>query len=415
MGVGCMWASNAALKAALQIAKGILQELIELQGTGHCGQEHIDGSGGVRHFKQYVTKTVKTVVGPIEVRAAQYYSRSAEPSCGYPVRERLGLPQGEYSRGMEELIALAGVTEVYREGLKLLERLTGQSISVLKAETTTQRWGQEAKNTKLKGASEKPQSSRERVASTQKLKGLRMCIATDGGSVQTTECWRDAKLIVSYRFDGRGRKIGQPRYAGTLDYSKDYEPLLWDLMRQTGADRAEHLTWLGDGALWIWNQQQIAAPHAVAIVDIYHPILRLRQLGSALHRKAHQAKQWANKWIRNLYNGKIPSVLLELRRQRRRLGDPPEGCREDEPRKLVADAERYFTNNASRMRYDEYRAKGYPIGSGVVENACRHVVGLRMKRAATMCWQPRRAEAMIQLRCLCAGDEWDRFWGLDEL
>jgi len=64
---------------------------------------------------------------------------------------------------------------------------------------------------------------------------------------------------------------------------------------------------------------------------------------------------------------------------------------------------------------DAARECGYPIGSGVVESACRHIVGLRMKRTATMAWQEDNAEALLQLRCLCASDAWDRFWGFDVL
>ncbi len=67
------------------------------------------------------------------------------------------------------------------------------------------------------------------------------------------------------------------------------------------------------------------------------------------------------------------------------------------------------------MHYDEYRTKGYPIGSGVIESACRHIVGLRMKRTATMAWSEQNAEAMVQLRCLSASNNWDAFWGLGEL
>ena len=43
------------------------------------------------------------------------------------------------------------------------------------------------------------------------------------------------------------------------------------------------------------------------------------------------------------------------------------------------------------------------------------IVGLRMKRTATMAWQEDNAEALLQLRCLCASDAWDRFWGFDVL
>jgi len=88
---------------------------------------------------------------------------------------------------------------------------------------------------------------------------------------------------------------------------------------------------------------------------------------------------------------------------------------DDDPRKVFADAQRYFANNAQRMDYKRYRALGYPIGSGVVESACRHVVGVRMKRTAAMAWHEDNAEAMLQLRCLNASAAWDRFWGLDTL
>ena len=49
-------------------------------------------------------------------------------------------------------------------------------------------------------------------------------------------------------------------------------------------------------------------------------------------------------------------------------------------RKTVRGAAEYFERNRDRMKYDEYLAAGYPIGSGVVEGACRHLVKDRMER-----------------------------------
>ena len=407
-------AEHSALKAARQIALILLQAFVDSLKGGHCGQEHTDGHGVVRRFKQYVDKTAITIVGAIVIQAAQYIRNGAAPATICPLHERLGLPGGRYSRGMEEVIALAGTTEVYREGLKLLSRLTGQDISLTKAETTTQSWGVEARRRRSQPAV-LPETNRERIAATRKIKGLRRCVAFDGTSVQTTQSWREVKLMVSYEFDQAGRKVGRGAYAGVLDYARDFETTLWELMERTRASRAETLVWLGDGAAWIWNQQRIAAPDAVPIVDFYNAASHLRTASQAIGATDAKAGRWANKWIRNLYNGKIAALLRELRRHVRKSGDPPEKCKQDDPRKIVADALRYFTNNAQRMRYDEYRAKAYPIGSGVVESSCRHIVGLRMKRTATMAWREDRAEAMVNLRCLCAGDEWDEFWGFDKL
>ena len=407
-------AEHAALKAAREIAKVLLEEFVASLGAGHCGQHHTDGQGVVRRFKQYVVKTVITLVGPVAIRAAQYLCKGARPATVCPLHEELGLPGGEYSRGMEEVIALAGATEVYREGSKLLSRLTGQDISLTKAESTTESWGNEVKRRRA-DALESPQTPSERIAAAKKVNGLRRCVAVDGTSVQTTDGWREAKLIACYSFDQAGRKVGQAAYAGVLDYASDFDTALWELMERTQASRAEELVWLGDGAAWIWNQQQIAAPDAVPIVDFYHAAGHVRTVSRAVQATDRKAANWASKWIRNLHNGKIHALVRELARHQRRLGDPPENCNQEDPRKIVAGAHRYFTNNAGRMRYDQYRAKGYPIGSGVVESSCRHIVGLRMKRTATMAWREDRADAMIQLRCLCAGHEWDQFWGFDKL
>jgi hypothetical protein len=61
------------------------------------------------------------------------------------------------------------------------------------------------------------------------------------------------------------------------------------------------------------------------------------------------------------------------------------------------------------MKYDEYLAAGYPIGSGVVEGACRHLVKDRMERTG-MRWLPSGAQAMLDLRATYLNGEWDAFW-----
>jgi hypothetical protein len=407
-------AEHSALRTALAIARVLLEGWLDSLRGGQHGPRDVDETGCVRGFKQYVVRTIETVVGTVRVVLAQYYGKGAEPACVYPLARRLGLGSGQYSRGLEELVAMAGAHGAYRESLVWLERLTGARVSVHKAETTTLAWGQEAKAKRL-ATSGRPETRTERIAATRPVEGLRVCIATDGTQVPTTERWREVKLIASYPFDDEGQRAGPTTYAGTLHYQADYEALLWQVMEATQASRAETLVWLGDGAPWIWNQQALHAPHAVAIVDFYHAADRLWKLGRALHGEGRAAKGWSKRWVSKLYVGKVRALTRALTRLVQQRGDPPEDCPDDDPRKLLADALGYFTRNAERMQYDAYTAKGYPIGSGVVESACRHVVGLRMKRTAATTWHEENAEAMVQLRCLRATGDWDRFWGTDKL
>ena len=68
----------------------------------------------------------------------------------------------------------------------------------------------------------------------------------------------------------------------------------------------------------------------------------------------------------------------------------------------------YLENNREHMRYDEYIAAGYPIGSGVAEGACRHLVKDRMEQSG-MRWTLSGAQAMLHVRATYLNDQWDEF------
>jgi hypothetical protein len=68
----------------------------------------------------------------------------------------------------------------------------------------------------------------------------------------------------------------------------------------------------------------------------------------------------------------------------------------------------YFEKHRQRMRYDEYLQKGYPIASGVIEGACRHLVKDRLERTG-MSWTRPGAQAMLHLRAIWTCDQWDEF------
>jgi hypothetical protein len=69
----------------------------------------------------------------------------------------------------------------------------------------------------------------------------------------------------------------------------------------------------------------------------------------------------------------------------------------------------YFETNKERMRYCEYRAAGYPIGSGTVESACKRLIGARLKGAG-MCWSKRGAQGVLTLRAELLSERWEESW-----
>ena len=77
-------------------------------------------------------------------------------------------------------------------------------------------------------------------------------------------------------------------------------------------------------------------------------------------------------------------------------------------KKTLAKVCAYLEANRQRMRYDEYLAKGYPIASGVIEGACRHLVKDRMERAG-MHWTPQGAQAMLDVRSVYVDGDWEKY------
>jgi hypothetical protein len=69
----------------------------------------------------------------------------------------------------------------------------------------------------------------------------------------------------------------------------------------------------------------------------------------------------------------------------------------------------YFRTNAHRMRYNEFRAQGFFVGSGVVEAGCKTVIGKRLKQSG-MEWTVRGANAIIALRCCHLSGRIEEFW-----
>jgi hypothetical protein len=78
-------------------------------------------------------------------------------------------------------------------------------------------------------------------------------------------------------------------------------------------------------------------------------------------------------------------------------------------RAALADAAGYFERRADSLGYAQRLAAGQSIGSGLVEGACKQVIGRRMKQAGAR-WRVRRANRMATLCCTLHGDTWKPYW-----
>ena len=115
-----------------------------------------------------------------------------------------------------------------------------------------------------------------------------------------------------------------------------------------------------------------------------------------------QAQAWVRQRVQMLLEGQVGYVIGGLKQMRTKHSLKGASL------KTVQTILTYFHNNRSRMRYNDYLAVGYPIGSGVAEGACRHLVKDRMERTG-MRWTVQGAQAILDLRSTYLNGDWASF------
>jgi hypothetical protein len=173
---------------------------------------------------------------------------------------------------------------------------------------------------------------------------------------------------------------------------------------QVGMDQAERWIAISDGGAGLedWLETYFGRVEAV-ILDFYHATEYLAELGRALHPSDEAAREkWLEDWCHRLKHQGGAAVLGDLRKL---------AVRGRVARAAWTEVVRYFTNQSHRMDYPTYVAKGWSIGSGPVESACKTVIGQRMKGAG-MRWSQHGADEVSHLRALFkSGDgQWNQFW-----
>ncbi len=117
-------------------------------------------------------------------------------------------------------------------------------------------------------------------------------------------------------------------------------------------------------------------------------------------RNLRRLNRYKDHWWDDLDQGNIEKIIEEARSF---LPKDPNGMK-DARREI-----RYFEKNKKRMRYQTFKEQGLFVGSGVVEAACRSVIGQRLKQSG-MEWTVRGANAIIALRCMEVSNRTEDYW-----
>jgi hypothetical protein len=320
--------------------------------------------------------------------------------CGrrwYPIDEEQGLRAGQATEVMSSLLGLAGITVSFEEASRQIQQYLQVEVCANTIRQETQRIG-EKQAMKEQTWIEQSQDLDYLQERERQPKGpKRMYGSIDGAFVPLEEEWKEAKTVSWYQV--RPRYGQKEPHAQEISYYTSLEPaeifgsLLWGTSVHHQVDRAEELIFVCDGATWIWKLVTHYFPNAVQIVDWYHAYQYLHAVAEALSLPQSEIDGWLNEMKTLLWEGQVELVIKACRTLQNQVGHAAE--------RLIS----YYTNNLDRMQYAHFRAKGYFIGSGTVESACKQIVSMRLKRSGAR-WTYQGASLTAKARTAWLSNSW---------
>lgn len=241
-----------------------------------------------------------------------------------------------------------------------------------------------------------------------------MAICLDGAMINVRgEGWKEVKVctVSAVVPTESPKEATTPGESNVQQVRPSYRAGLWDASQFTGQqwaeacrrgiEKAKRIASVNDGALWIWAIVAMCYAPCAEILDWWHAIEKLWAIANLLFGENNEVgKAWVEQQKCYLWTGNLRPLFGWLRTRYPRGQALPDG---------VAQPLGYFFRNRHRMRYEQSRQEGHPIGSGSVESACKVVVQARLKQAG-MRWSRTGAQAMLALRATILSGRWDDVW-----
>lgn len=381
------------------LGQGLLQRLVNEQPNGYKGSQIGCKCGGYMEFVQHRSRDIHTLVGWITVKRAYYHC----PDCGavaVPYDQESGLGAEKVSPALANVCCLIAVDDSFEQVSRKVRQLFGQSVS----DDTIKRLVHGAGHIALR---KNKQRFEDLQVNGQKQRFVpdRLYVVADGTTVHEEDGWHEAKTGCVYWDDKRF--VRHKRYISSFDNSDGFGRTLWLEAVKCGLQQAKEVVYIGDGAGWIRSLHRSRFGRATFIIDWFHASEHIWDCGKILFGEGtQQTKRWGQRQTSLLWDGWTRKLLNDLASRRKKY--------RGQKRDAIDALHHYISTNEEQMRYNVFRDKGYDIGSGAAEGACKHVVASRLKQSG-MIWSRPGSSAVLALRTTWLNGEWNRLWQLKPL
>ena len=371
---------DLAERVGRELMREVSETLLRERAPRREGNQTACACGGRADYRGDQWLTLVTAHGRIPVERAYFYC--AHCRSGHCPRDRQwGLGPAHTTPTVQALVADCAAEIAYTKVPRWLRRLRLPiHLGVKSVEEMAQRLGErvQAAPPAVKTAATRP-----------------LAAAVDGVMLPTRDGYKEARSGVIYEPDwDAGRtpeECGALRkeYVGTLESRESLVQAVAARVEQRRPTPQTKVAALGDGAHWIWEQYALHLPERVEILDFYHVCEHLGQVAGAWHGAGTPA---AAHWVKGMKEALLTVGPGPLLQSLAAWQPESEGAREVQRQEVG-----YFSGNQERMNYPEYLRLGFPIGSGAVEGACKHLVSERFKKTG-MRWNKATAEPLLHLR-----------------
>ena len=426
----------------LKMGHTALGEFFACQGHGDVGETFdLPDGRSVKRLEQLHERLYRSIFGEFALQRAVYGTREGQKIEFVPLDQRLQLPESEFSYLLQDWSQSLGVEHAHGQVSETLEKILHQKIPVDSLERMNRQMSTTVEAFRVSRPAPAMEEEGSILVATADNKGVPMRRPADQAPVgakrrkgEKANKKQMATLGCVYTVDPKVRtadEVIESLFRERRRDSDDRSPeavaqnkRVWSSLnigQERGQDRV--FEWLaeelearcidlqqeipcvmdGQDSLWKDQASYLSGFNIVEILDLLHVTPRIWKAAYLFHKEGSQeAVAFARSRILRILEGEVGYVIGGLRQMatKRRL-------RGAKLRKLKGIC-KYLEKNRHRMRYDDYLAQGYPIASGVIEGACRHLVKDRMERAG-MRWTERGAQAMLDLRSTYVNGQWDEF------
>ena len=236
----------------------------------------------------------------------------------------------------------------------------------------------------------------------------KMQVSADGAMVPLLHgVWAEARTVAIGEVHSVVKPNGESEaQAHNLSYfsrkanAEAFQRLALVEMHRRGVENAKEVAAIMDGAEWEQGFTDYHCPQAVRILDFPHAAEHVNHIGEALYGEhTPESQAWLEDRLHRLKQLGPNELLLEFQQ-----------LRQDHPGvEAIARNVTYLEKRIAQMQYPQFRAQGWPIGSGMVESANKLVVEARLKGSG-MHWAEHHVNPMLAIRNIICSDRWKEDW-----